>query len=43
MIGLALLLLSVKVMSKKDGKFPDSHACKFDKDRHRNTDFKKKN
>lgn len=35
LVGLSILLLSVKILFKKNGRFPESHACKFDKDRHR--------
>lgn len=35
LIGLAMLLLCIKVVSKKGGKFPETHACKFDAKNHR--------
>ena len=42
LVGLSIILLSVKILFKKSGKFPESHACKFDKDRHRKSGEKRK-
>lgn len=42
LVGLSIILLSVKILFKKNGKFPESHACKFDKDRRRESVEKKK-
>lgn len=43
LVGLAMILLSVKILFKKDGKFPESHACKFDKDRQHKSGLEKNN
>jgi hypothetical protein len=42
LVGLSIILLSVKILFKKNGKFPESHACKFEKDRRRESVEKRK-
>jgi len=34
-VGIAMLLMSVKVIFKKNGRFSHGHACQFDPEHHR--------
>ena len=42
LVGLSIILLSVKILFKKNGKFSESHACKFDNDKRRESVEKRK-
>lgn len=42
LVGLSIILLSVKILFNKNGKFPETHACKFEKDGRRESVEKRK-